>query len=413
MTVLLVAAGLTVMVSCVCSLFESILYSTRVGALEAEKAEGSHSRLAERFMAMKSNIAEPTSAILVLNTIANTAGATLCGMYATQVLGSSMVPVVSAVLTVAILFIGEILPKTYGATHWRTIWHFIVWPLAVMQKGLSPIIKVTQGFANFFTGSYSTPPITEDEIQASIRLGRKAGELSRNEIQLLDAVFHFDEMSVRQIMVPRRDVVFLDASWPLKKCLEVAKETRHTRFPLCRGSLDDAFGLIHIKDLLGVTEEADFRVESFARPLQHVPETLAISRLLRDMQRTHRHMALVDDEYGAVAGMVTMENLVEQIVGAVQDEFDAEAPDILAEGRWTYKVKGQLPLARVNRECGLDLYSAEVETLSGLMASRLGRLLQQGDRVQLRGATAEVVEERNGRADVVRIHMARDQDAEE
>lgn len=413
MTVLLLAAGLTVMVSCVCSLFESILYSTRMGALEAEKAEGSHSGLAERFMAMKSNIAEPTSAILVLNTIANTAGATLCGMYATQVLGSSMVPVVSAVLTVAILFIGEILPKTYGATHWRTIWHFIVRPLAVMQKGLSPIIKVTQGFANFFTGSYSTPPITEDEIQASIRLGRKEGELSRNEIQLLDAVFHFDEMSVRQIMVPRRDVVFLDASWPLKKCLEVVKETRHTRFPLCRGSLDDAFGLIHIKDLLGVTDEADFKLESVVRPLQHVPETLAISRLLREMQRTHRHMALVDDEYGAVAGMVTMENLVEQIVGAVQDEFDSEAPEILAEGRWTYKVKGQLPLARVNRECGLDLYSAEVETLSGLLASRLGRLLKQGDRVQLRGAAAEVVEERNGRADVVRIHIARDQEAEE
>jgi len=413
MTVLLLAAGLTVMVSCVCSLFESILYSTRVGALEAEKAEGSHSRLAERFMAMKSNIAEPTSAILVLNTIANTAGATLCGMYATQVLGSSMVPVVSAILTVAILFIGEILPKTYGATHWRSIWYVIVWPLAVMQKGLSPVIKVTQGFANFFTGNYSTPPITEDEIQASIRLGRKEGELSRNEIQLLDAVFHFDEMSVRQVMVPRRDVVFLESGWPLKKCLEVAKETRHTRFPLCRGSLDDALGLIHIKDLLGVSDEADFKLASVVRPLQHVPETLAISRLLREMQRTHRHMALVDDEYGAVAGMVTMENLVEQIVGAVQDEFDSETPDVFSEGRWTYKVKGQLPLARVNRECGLDLYSADVETLSGLLASRLGRLLKQGDRVQLRGATAEVVEERNGRADVVRIHIARDQDAEE
>ena len=412
MTVLFLAAGLTVMVSCVCSLFESILYSTRVGALEAEKAEGTHSRLAECFMAMKSNIAEPTSAILVLNTIANTAGATLCGMYATQVLGSSMVPVVSAILTVAILFIGEILPKTYGATHWRTIWHFIVWPLAVMQKGLAPIIRVTQGFANFFTGSYSTPPITEDEIQASIRLGRKAGELSRNEIQLLDAVFHFDEMSVRQVMVPRGDVVFLDASWPFKKCLKVAMETRHTRFPLCLGSLDEPRGLIHIKDLLGVSDQADFELESIARTLQHVPETLPISRLLREMQRTHRHMALVDDEYGTVAGMVTMENLVEQIVGAVQDEFDSETPDILAEGPWTYSVKGQLSLARVNRECGLNLYSAEVETLSGLLVSRLGRLLKQGDRVPLRGAMAEVVEERNGRADVIRIHISQNQEAE-
>ena len=406
MVLLLVAAGLTVLMSSICSLFEAILFSTRMGALEAERAEGRRSGLAERFMHMKSNIAQPTSAILVLNTIANTAGATFCGMYATQILGSSMVPAVSAILTVAILFVGEILPKTYGATYWQKLWHFIVWPLIIMQRGLAPVIKVTQAFANFFTGSHSSPTITEDEIQASIRLGRKAGELSRAELQLLNAVFHFDDMSVRQIMVPRKDVTFLEASWPLKKCLEVAKKTRHTRFPLCCGSLDTVIGLIHIKDLLGVTEGDDFELRSIARPLRHIPETLPISRLLREMQSTHQHMALVDDEYGTVVGVATMENVVEQIVGAVQDEFDSESPDIAPEGPRTFKVKGQLPLEIVNRECGLDLYSADVETLSGLLVSRLGRLLKAGDRVQLRGATAEVVEERGGRADLVRIHLS-------
>ena len=413
MILLLVAACLTILISSFCSLLEAILYSTRMGALEAAREDGPHSALAERFIGMKSNIAQPTSAILVLNTIANTAGATACGMYATQILGAPWVPVVSVALTGAILFLGEILPKTYGATQWRKLWHFIVRPLAVMQKGLAPIIKVTQAFADFFTGAQGGPAITEDEIRAGIRLGRKSGELSGTEIQLLNAIFSFDDMSARQVMAPRKDAIFLDARWTLDKCLEVIKATGHTRFPLCYGSLDDAVGLIHVKDLVGVADASDFELKSIARPIRHIPETLPISRLLREMQSTHQHMALVDDEYSSVVGIVTMENVMEQIVGAVQDEFDSEAPDIVPEGPAAYLVNGRLPLERVNRECGLDLYSAEVETLSGLLVSRLNRLLKKGDRVKLRGADAEVVEEQGGRAKRVRLRISQDGGEEE
>ncbi len=413
MLLLAFAATMTVVISSMCSLFESILFSTRVGVLEAERANGRHSRLAARFMDMKSNIAEPTSAILVLNTVANTAGATFCGMYATQVLGPALVPAVSVVLTLAILFVGEILPKTYGATYWRSLWHFIVWPLAVMQRGLRPVIRVTQAFADFFTGNRSVPSITEDEIQASIRLGRKAGELSRTELQLLNAVFQFDDLTVRQIMVPRTDVDFLDATWPLPKCLDVAKQTRHTRFPLRRGTRDEVLGIIHVKELIGLGSGDEVELSSIVHPAWHVPETLPISRLLREMQRNHQHMALVDDEYGTLVGIVTMENVLEQIVGAVQDEFDSETPDITQEDPVTFRVRGQVLIERVNRECGLELYAADVDTLSGLLVSHLGRLAEKGDRVRLAGATAEILEVKDGRADVVRIRLAKEEDGEE
>lgn len=413
MLLLAFAATMTVVISSMCSLFESILFSTRVGVLEAERANGRHSRLAARFMDMKSNIAEPTSAILVLNTVANTAGATFCGMYATQVLGPALVPAVSGVLTLAILFVGEILPKTYGATYWRSLWHFIVWPLAVMQRGLRPVIRVTQAFADFFTGNRSVPSITEDEIQASIRLGRKAGELSRTELQLLNAVFQFDDLTVRQIMVPRTDVDFLDATWPLPKCLDVAKQTRHTRFPLRRGTRDEVLGIIHVKELIGLGSGDEVELSSIVHPAWHVPETLPISRLLREMQRNHQHMALVDDEYGTLVGIVTMENVLEQIVGAVQDEFDSETPDITQEDPVTFRVRGQVLIERVNRECGLELYAADVDTLSGLLVSHLGRLAEKGDRVRLAGATAEILEVKDGRADVVRIRLAKEEDGEE
>ena len=405
MIVPFVAGALTVLISSACSLFEAVLYSVRMGAPEAERSQGKHSGLAGRMIRMKSNIAEPTSAILVLNTIANTAGATLCGMYATQVLGTGMVPVVSVVLTVAILFIGEILPKTYGATHWQRLWHLIVWPTAVLARGLAPLIKVTQAFARLFTGGRGMVSITEDELRASIRLSRVAGELSSAEQQLLQAVFRFDDMLVRQVMVPRTDVAILDASWSLERCREAVERTRRTRFPLCRASLDEVIGLIHVKHLVGQTDGADFDLRSLSRPLPHVPETLPLSRLIQDMQREHQQMVLVDDEYGSAVGIATMENLLEQIVGAVEDEFDSETPDIIVESPTTFLVRGQLPLERINRECDLDLYSPVVETLSGHLASLFGRILAVGDLVQLAGASGGVVQAEGGRANWVRLRI--------
>ena len=405
MTLLILVGVLTVLISGICSLFEATLYSTRIGVLEAEKSGKKRPRLASRFAEMKSEIARPASAILVLNTVANTAGATVCGMLATTVLGRQWVLPFSILLTVLILFFGEILPKTLGATHWRGIWHRIVWPLAVMQRGLSPVIWITQWFASLFSSSQEGPVVTEDEIQASIKLGGKAGELSRSEMRLLNAVFRFDDILTRQVMVPRREVVFLDARWPLEKGFEVARQSRHTRFPLCEGSLDSVVGLVHIKDLVGVASDLSVDLRSVSRPLRHIPETLPISRLLRQMQRSHQHMALVDDEYGAVVGIVTMENVVEQIVGSVQDEFDSELPEIVTEGKGVYRVGGQVPLERINRELGLDLESDDVDSLSGLLVSRLSRLAQANDRVRLQGAVARVIEAQDGRATQVRIRL--------
>ena len=406
MTLLIAVAVLTVLISGLCSLFEATLFSARIGALEAEKSEGKRGRLAKRLIAMKTNIAQPTSAILVLNTVANTAGAAICGMFATTVLGPQWgVAAVSAALVVAILFLGEILPKTYGATHWQAIWHWIVWPLTIMQKGLKPAVWITQSFATLFSGGKDGPRVTEDEIQASIKLGGKSGELTQSEFQLLNAVFRFDDMLARHVMVPRVEVVFLDIGWSFEDWIAVAKRSRHTRFPLCEGSLDKVIGLVHIKDLIGLATDRDVDLRRVSRPLRHIPETLPISRLLREMQKTHQHMVLVDDEHGSVVGIVTMENVVEQIVGEVQDEFDSEPPEIVREGRGVFRVNGHLPLERLNRELNLNLSSRDVDTLSGLLVSHLNRLARAGDEVEFDGTLARVLEEQGGRATQVRIRV--------
>jgi CBS domain containing-hemolysin-like protein len=412
MSALVAIALLTVLVSSLCSLFEATLYSTRMGALEAASADRRHRGLAERFIRMKSNIAEPTSAILILNTVANTAGATVCGMYAVQVLGPRWVPAFSIILTVAILFVGEILPKTYGALHWRHLWHLTVYPLALLQKVLAPLVWVTQGFAELFAGTKSTPVVTEGEIQATIRLGRRAGEISPAELTLLSSIFRFDETLTRQVMVPRSQVVFFDSQWSLSQCFALARKTKHTRYPLCIHSLDQTIGLVHMKDLLGIPPDQQLDLRTVARPLRHVPDTLSISRLLREMQSSRQHMAIVDDEYGTPVGIITMENILEQIVGAVQDEFDAETPEIVPEEPNVFRVQGHLPVDRVNRDLGLELYSDQADSLSGLLVLQMNRLLKAGDQVRLRGATAEVLETQGGRATLVRIRLTGDESSD-
>ena len=406
MSVLVAVVVSTLLVSAMCSLFEAALYSTRMAWLEAAEADGGrHGALAKRFIHMKKDISVPTSAILILNTVANTAGAAVAGMYSAEVLGVAWVPAFSLALTFAILFFSEILPKTYGATHWKTLWPSIVWPLTVMQKSLYPLIRVTQGFAKFFTRGGTFPAITEGEIVAMIRLGGKAGELTPAELQLLSAVFHFDELSCRQVMAPRRDVDIFDASWSLSECVEFARRTQHTRYPVGRGSLDDVVGLVHIKDLLGLSADQPFNLNSVMRPLRSVPETLSISRLLREMQSTHQHMAVVVDEFGNSVGIITLENVLEQLVGSVQDEFDTEMPEIVTEGPKQFIVQGHLPIERINRELHLELNNPDVDTLSGLLVSKIGRLPKVGDEISLEGALAEVVEVQAGRASSVRLKI--------
>jgi CBS domain containing-hemolysin-like protein len=322
MTVLILVVGITVLISALCSLFEATLYSTRMGVLEAQAAGGKHAKSAGHMIHLKRNVAEPTSAILILNTVANTAGAAVAGMYAAQVLGPSNVPAFSGVLTMLILLFSEIIPKTVGAISWQAIWPFVVWPIAFLRRVMSPAVWLTRKLADLLTGGKAHAAITEEEIQAVIRMGGAEGELSAGELKLLTNVFHFDETYVRQVMLPRREIDFLDVHASLEDCLHAVASTRHTRYPVCEGSLDEVIGLIHIKDLVGITPDQAFDLRSVMRPLRTVPDTMPISKLLRQMQALRQHMVAVNDEYGSLVGLITLENIIEQLIGSVREEFD-------------------------------------------------------------------------------------------
>ncbi len=406
MTFLILVVAATLLISAACSLFEATLYSTRITALEAAARSEERRRAAERFLDMKRHVSAPTAAILILNTIANTAGATLAGMLAVQVLGARWVPAFTVLLTFAILTFSEIVPKTYGATHWQWLWPHVVWPIAFIERVLRPLVGLSQRPAAVFAAGRPHAGVTEDEILAMIHLGARHGELSEAELRMLDAVFRLDKVLCRQVMVPRSEVVFLDVSWTARRWLTLVRETRHTRYPVCEQSLDRVLGILHVKDLLGLAPEAAPDLRPFLRPARYVPETARLDAVLREMQHSRQHMAVVVDEHGSVSGIVTLENVLEHLVGALRDEFDVEAPDLIEQAPGVYLARGSLPLERLNRELGLDLRLPHVNTLSGLVVARLNRFPQVGDEVDLDGVHAEVLAVEGSRAGRIRLRLA-------
>lgn len=171
------------------------------------------------------------------------------------------------------------------------------------------------------------------------------------------------------------------------------------------GRLDHVLGVVHIKDLIGVSPDIEGTLRSIARPAQFVPETMRISRLLRQFQEAHQHMAFVVDEYGTVIGCATLEDVLERIVGPVEDEFDKSPLEIKQDGPGRFIAPGGITIDAVNRQLNLQLASVEAETLSGLLMEKTGQVLNVGDRVELDGAVAEVLEIRGARTSSIRMEL--------
>ncbi|MEZ6062712.1 MAG: hemolysin family protein [Planctomycetaceae bacterium] len=310
------------------------------------------------------------------------------------------------------LVIGEQAPKIFAIrrSEQMVLWcavpmklfYIFSYPLLVSLNWTTSLILARFGIHG--AGGHSTPH-SEDEIRALIREAHIHGDVTRHEHHLLNAVFEFDDMICRKVMVPRVDVEWLDVSQSLDDCIEKARRSRHTRFPLCEGSLDKVVGVVHIKDLIGLTADDDIDLKSLRRPPKHVPETIPISRLLQHFQATRQHLAFVVDEYGSVSGIVTLENVLEQIVGSVEDEFDMETPDIVPDGPGQFIVHGSTAIEKLQTVLNLNLDDEDVDTFSGYLMARAGQIPEAGAKIEFHGATAEILEVRHARAERVRVTL--------
>ncbi len=320
-----------------------------------------------------------------------------------------------SVITGLHLVVGEQFPKIFAIRRPETMLLWCAAPLKFSYIILYPFLAVLNESTSFLlkrVGIHGTAehdgPVSEDEIRVILRDAHVRGNLSRNEHSLINNVFEFDDLIVRRVMVPRNEVAFFDVDQPLAEILDQVRLSKHTRYPVCDGSLDEVLGVVHIKDLLGIPIDSErFNLRDLMRPPKKVPETMPISRVLRHFQATHQLLAMVIDEYGVATGVVTLENVLEEIVGPVEDEFDTEQPDFVPIGADEFLVNGSVRLDEARKELSIPLEeSDEADTISGLLMDVHQKILAQGDVIQLQGGTAEVVEVKNDCATKVKFKIS-------
>jgi CBS domain containing-hemolysin-like protein len=296
-----------------------------LGTLEAARLKPKTKRLALMMIQMKKQISVPIAAILILNTIANTAGATIAGMYAHKILGAVFVPLFSIVFTLAILFFAEIIPKTMGAVYWRTLWPVVVWPLNVMKYPLYPLIWITEKFSAFLTRGRPPAPMTEEDILGAIRLGAKEGEISQWESLMVHNIIKLENTEVSEVMTPRKVMFCLDTNMTVGEALEAAGTRGLTRIPVYRDDKEniEGYAMIHELGSAKSLSEPNTPLSTIVKPISFVAESTNCLSLLNRFLKKRSHIAIVEDEYGGVAGLVTLEDLLETVLGAeIVDETD-------------------------------------------------------------------------------------------
>ena len=326
MLTLVLAVGLSIVVSATCSLLESVLYSTRVITLEASAA--ADKAKAHRMLNIKSKIENPLSAILILNTLANTAGASLAGWAAGEVWGAGSLWVFSLVFTLAILLFSEIIPKTVGAVHWKLLWRHSVTPILSMCLVLKPVIMLTQAVTRLITKSRDQgSQISEDEILAAARLGATGGEISLLERDLIQNIIHLEDVKAADILTPRTVMLMVDAKSELGEVRSRAAGWPYSRVPVYQETMDQVVGYILKNEILSAPQgrNAD-QVREMAKPVSFVPASANALSLLSSFLRRREHLYMVVDEYGGIMGLVTLEDVLESLVGSeIVDESDTVA----------------------------------------------------------------------------------------
>jgi len=292
--------------------------------------------------------------------------------------------------------------RVAGPMRWMIL---LVSPFSWMLLKLAQAVGITKGDKESERSIF----ISEDGLRLLLNLGEEEHFLEEDERELIDSIFRFSETTVAEVMVPRVDVVALPKETPLMKALDVIVEAGHSRIPVYEDTIDKIVGILYAKDLLTCFRDGntDITVERIMRPPFFVPETMMVDELLPILRQKRTHMAIVVDEYGGTAGIVTIEDLLEEIVGEIQDEYDSEPPMIQPQEDGSYIVNGRMDVDDLNRELGLHLPTDDdsYSTLAGIIYAKLQRVPDPGDAFDLDGVHIEVIKVNDNRIEEVRLTL--------
>jgi putative hemolysin len=390
MTTLLLVVGAGLALSFMCSVLEAVLLSLThayVGVLE-ERGDRAGALLAR----MRERIDEPIAAILTLNTIAHTVSAAIAGAIALRVFGSQWVALFSAVLTLLILLFSEIVPKTLGATYWQALAAPTAYTLRFLMLALKPVLIPLAWVNRLITPpGRRQPTVSRAELEILAEIGRKEGTIDQEEWQVLTNVMNLSEVRALDVMTPRTQIVAVRAEDSIEQAMQVMLDEGHLRLPVYTETMDDIVGILLAREAWrAARSDAAAAVSTVMRPPHFVPETKPVEDLIREMRARRINMAIVIDEFGGTSGLVTLEDLIEEIVGEIQDEHETELPDFVGRDGRTL-IAGLVPVWQVNERLGLELSEEEHDTVGGYVFGGLGRMPREGDELPVEGGRFRVV----------------------
>ncbi|WP_298067502.1 hemolysin family protein [uncultured Mailhella sp.] len=323
MTALIITVALALSVSALCSMLEAMLYSLSWTALEKMREDGS--KTGGLLYTLRANVDQPISAILTTNTIANTAGASIAGALAASTLGDASTPAFAALFTVLVLLFGEIVPKTLGVSYPEQLGRLLAWPLYVLTALLRPMTWLSGMVTRLITPKASGPEATEDDIKAMARISRQAGTIQGYEETTISNVLALDQKHVHDIMTPRTVVFSLPEDYTVEQAFNNPTFWHFSRVPVYAGDNEDVVGLVLRRDVAMQrdTEHGHKTLAEIMRPIHFVLESLTLDKLLTEFLERHQHLFAVLDEFGGLAGVVSLEDVMEEMLGReIVDESD-------------------------------------------------------------------------------------------
>lgn len=403
------ALGVLIGLSSFFSGLEVALVGTRDSKVNQLRKSGV--RGAEALYKLKSNPGWMMSSVNLGNNLVNVGASALATSVALRMFGDDGLAIAVGIMTLLILIFGEITPKTYCNANATKVSLRFAGVLLVFSYALWPVVKmfeiITKIMVRLTGSSYHAPPITEDEIRGIVEQGLKDKALEKEETEMVHGALRFDDTTVRRVITPRAQMKSMHESTLLLDALPEINKMSHSRIPIYRKDVDDITGFVHVKDVL-IAVEGNYQTMSLAeiarKPL-FVSQERNISMLLREMRSLKIHMAIVIDEHGGVSGLVTMEDLLETIVGEIEDETDVTAPiKYKRVDKGTILVGGDMKISKINKLLGSSIpEGGNYVTVNGLLHAHLKKIPVTGDRTVVGDVSMEVESATNNKAEKIRI----------
>jgi CBS domain containing-hemolysin-like protein len=373
-----------IVLSAIISAAEIGFFSVNETRLRALADEGG--RRASLALRLRSNPQRLLSTIMIADNLVNIGAASYATILTIRLFGSEAVAVVTGILTFLLLIFGDIVPKTLAAKHAVSVVVAMAFPVYWLEKLMAPILFLIEPMIAMITGGkgLTVPFVTEEELKIMLDVGGKAGVIETEEVKMIRNVFQLNDITAEDSMTPRIYMFALDGNLCLKEAQEKLFSSKYSRIPLYEGNLDNITGILYkTKALMELAKgHSDLRLKEIAHPALFVPRGKPADDLMKQFQREKRHMAIVVNEFGGIMGLVTLEDLIEEVVGEIMDETDISEELIKRIGKNQILVHGRTEVRRINEFLKVEL-GEDANTISGLIQEQLGRIPAVGEEIRV------------------------------